>query len=83
MPTPTPPARRLYKALEAKGVDVLYDDRDDRAGAKFAAMDLIGLPWQVIIGPRGLKEGVAEVKNRKTGERENVALDGIVARFTA
>ena len=74
---------KIYKALEAKGVEVLYDDRDDRPGAKFAAMDLIGLPWQVIIGPRGFKDGIAEVKNRKTGARENVALDQIVARFTA
>jgi prolyl-tRNA synthetase len=74
---------KIYKALEAKGVDVLYDDRDERAGAKFAAMDLIGLPWQVIIGPRGLKDGIAEVKNRKTGERSNVALDQIVSRFTS
>ena len=62
-------------------MDVLYDDRDERAGAKFGTMDLIGLPWQVIIGPRGLKDGIAEVKNRKTGERENVALDQLVARF--
>jgi len=74
---------KIYKALEAKGVEVLYDDRDDRPGAKFAVMDLIGLPWQVIIGPRGLKDGIAEVKNRKTGARENVALDQIVARFSA
>ena len=65
---------KIYQALEAKGVEVLYDDRDERAGAKFATMDLIGLPWQVIIGPRGLKDGIAEVKNRKTGARENVAL---------
>jgi prolyl-tRNA synthetase len=72
----------IYKALEAKGVEVLYDDRDERPGGKFAAMDLIGLPWQAIIGPRGLKEGVAEVKNRKTGERSNVGLDRIVERFT-
>jgi len=72
---------RLYRALEAKGIDVLYDDRDDRAGAKFGTMDLIGLPWQVIIGPRGLKDGIAEVKNRKTGERENVAIDQLVSRF--
>jgi len=72
---------RIYAELEAQGIDVLYDDRDERAGAKFGTMDLIGLPWQVIIGPRGLKDGVAEVKNRKTGERENVALDLIVARF--
>ena len=62
---------------------MLYDDRDERAGAKFAAMDLIGLPWQVIIGPRGLKDGIAEVKNRKTGERENVPLDEVVGRFGA
>jgi prolyl-tRNA synthetase len=74
---------KIYKALGASGVEVLYDDRDDRPGAKFAVMDLIGLPWQVIIGPRGLKDGVAEVKNRKTGERENVTLDKIVERFSA
>ena len=73
----------IYKALEKKGVEVLYDDRDERAGAKFTVMDLIGLPWQVIIGPRGLKDGVAEVKNRKTGARENVSLDKLVERFTA
>ncbi len=72
---------KIYKALEAKGVEVLYDDRNQPGGAKFASMDLIGLPWQVIIGPRGLKDGIAEVKNRKTGARENVALDQIVGRF--
>jgi prolyl-tRNA synthetase len=71
----------LYRGLEAHGVEVLYDDRDERAGQKFASMDLIGLPWQVIVGPRGLKEGVAEVKNRRTGERENVPLDAVLARF--
>ncbi|MGH6854234.1 MAG: proline--tRNA ligase [Aestuariivirga sp.] len=73
----------IYKALEAKGVEVLYDDRDDRPGAKFGTMDLIGLPWQVIVGPRGLKEGTAEVKNRKTGHRENLALAQIAERFAA
>ena len=73
---------KIYKALQAKGVDVLYDDRNQPGGAKFAAMDLIGLPWQIIIGPRGLKEGIAEVKYRKTGARENVSLDQIVGRFT-
>jgi prolyl-tRNA synthetase len=71
----------LYRVLEAHGVEVLYDYRDERAGQKFASMDLIGLPWQVIVGPRGLKEGVAEVKNRRTGERENVPLDAVLARF--
>ena len=72
---------KIYKELEAKGVEVLYDDRNQPGGAKFAAMDLIGLPWQVIVGPRGLKDGIAEVKNRKTGARENVSLDAVVARF--
>ncbi len=74
---------KIYDALTAKGVEVLYDDTDGRPGAKFATMDLIGLPWQVIIGPRGLKEGIAEVKNRRTGERSNVPLAEIVDRFSA
>ena len=74
---------KIYKALTAKGKEVLYDDRNQPGGAKFATMDLIGLPWQIIIGPRGLKDGVAEVKNRRTGEKENVNLDQVVARFSA
>jgi prolyl-tRNA synthetase len=74
-------SEKIYKGLAAKGKDVLYDDRNAPGGAKFAAMDLIGLPWQIIIGPRGLKDGIAEVKNRKTGARENVALDKVVERF--
>ena len=56
---------------------MLYDDRDERAGAKFAAMDLIGLPWQAVVGPRGLKDGVAELKNRRSGEREKVPLEAV------
>jgi prolyl-tRNA synthetase len=72
---------RIYQALQARGKDVLYDDRNQPGGAKFATMDLIGLPWQVIIGPRGLKEGIAEVKNRKSGARENVAVDKVVERL--
>jgi prolyl-tRNA synthetase len=60
----------LYSALTAKGIDVLYDDRDERAGGKFATADLIGIPWQVLIGPKGLAEGTVEVKNRATGDRE-------------
>ena len=74
---------KIYKGLQAKGVEVLYDDRAQPGGAKFATMDLIGLPWQVIIGPRGLKDGIAEVKNRKTGARENVALDRVVEKLSA
>lgn len=72
---------KLHKALKARGVEVLYDDRPGTPGAKFAVMDLIGLPWQIIIGPRGLKEGIAEVKNRKTGTRENINLDKVIEHF--
>jgi prolyl-tRNA synthetase len=60
----------LYRDLAAKGVDVLYDDRDQRPGAKFATADLIGIPWQVLIGPKGLAEGKVEVKRRADGSRE-------------
>jgi prolyl-tRNA synthetase len=74
---------RLYRELSAKGVDVLYDDTDQRAGAKFATADLIGIPWQVMVGPKGLAEGKVEIKRRSDGSRENVALDDIVARLTA
>ena len=69
----------LYRDLKAAGVDVLYDDRKERPGAKFADMDLIGLPWHVALGPRGLKSGMAEVKNRASGERHDVALDDLVS----
>jgi prolyl-tRNA synthetase len=72
---------KIYKGIAAKGRQVLYDDRNQPGGAKFATMDLIGLPWQVIVGPRGLKEGIAEVKNRRTGARENVPLDKVVERL--
>jgi prolyl-tRNA synthetase len=61
---------QLYRGLSAKGVEVLYDDRDERAGGKFAVADLIGIPWQVLAGPKGLAEGKVEVKNRATGSRE-------------
>ncbi|GAB3443228.1 proline--tRNA ligase [Insolitispirillum peregrinum] len=72
----------LYAKLKKAGVDVLYDDRaDERAGAKFATMDLIGLPWQVIVGPKGVAAGVAELKNRATGERVELSFDAILARL--
>jgi prolyl-tRNA synthetase len=73
----------LYAELGAAGYDVLYDDRGERAGAKFADMDLIGLPWQVIVGPRGLKEGNLEVKRRADGERFDVPRDTIVDFLTS
>jgi prolyl-tRNA synthetase len=65
---------QAYQALDMAGIDVLYDDTEDRAGGKFARMDLIGLPWQIVIGPRGIKNGVVEVKNRKTGEKSEMPL---------
>lgn len=60
---------KLYKAMEDQGIEVLYDDRDERAGGKFADMDLIGLPLQVVVGPKGAASGEIEIKVRKTGER--------------
>ena len=65
----------LYAAARSAGVDVLYDDRDERAGGKFADMDLIGLPWQLAVGPRGLKDGVVELKNRADSERSTLSID--------
>jgi prolyl-tRNA synthetase len=73
----------IYDKLNKAAVDVLYDDRDDRAGAKFADMDLIGLPWQIVVGPRGLKNGIVELKRRRTGEKIEVSLDEVVARVSA
>ena len=61
---------QLYRGLTAKGVEVLYNDLEDRPGAKFAATDLIGVPWQVMVGPRGLAEGKVEVKKRADGSKE-------------
>jgi prolyl-tRNA synthetase len=71
----------IVNKLEAAGQDVLYDDRDERAGAKFATMDLIGLPWQVIIGPRGLKNGVIELKRRATGDREELSIESVISKL--
>lgn len=67
-------AGRLYDELQAAGIEVLYDDRDDRAGVKFKDGDLIGIPWRVTIGPRGLKEGKVEIRSRRTGDVETVAV---------
>ena len=65
----------LYAKLAKAGVDPLYDDKADRGGVKFGRMDLIGLPYQLVIGPRGVKEGMVEVKERKFGERHNLSYD--------
>ena len=70
---------KLEAMLAAKGKSVLIDDRDERPGGKFADMDLIGLPRQIIVGPRGLAQGKVEIKNRKTGEKAEVDLDHVLA----
>ena len=61
---------------------MLYSDRDESAGAKFADMDLIGLPWQLVVGPRGLKNGVVELKERRGGERQELSIESALARLT-
>ena len=71
----------LYGKLRNAGDDVLYDDRDERAGAKFADMDLIGLPWQLIVGPRGVKAGTVELKERRSGERQELSVDAALSRL--
>jgi prolyl-tRNA synthetase len=73
----------IYGKLNGAGVEVLYDDRDERGGAKLAGMDLIGLPWQLIIGPRGLAAGTVELKNRRSGEREELSIDSALSRLSA
>ncbi len=73
----------LYAQIEALGLEPLYDDRNERAGGKFATMDLIGLPWRITVGPRGLKNGVVELTSRKTGESEELAPDAAIAKIAA
>jgi prolyl-tRNA synthetase len=72
----------FYTQLQNVGFDVLYDDRDDRAGAKFAAMDLIGLPWQLIVGPKSLKAGEVELKERATGARHSLTFESALTMLT-
>ena len=76
-------AEDLYAKLQAAGVETLYDDRDERGGVKLGSMDLIGLPWQVVVGPRGVASGTVELKNRRTGEREELSVDSALARLTS
>jgi prolyl-tRNA synthetase len=70
----------LYHALQVRGLEPLYDDRDARAGEKFATMDLIGLPWRITVGPRGLQRGVVELTSRRTGESEEMTPEAAVDR---
>ena len=71
----------LYAKLTKAGKDVLYNDTDDRPGAKFASMDLIGIPYQLVVGPRGLEKGLVEVKVRATGAREELSIDAALNRL--
>jgi prolyl-tRNA synthetase len=70
----------LYAGLTKAGLEPLYDDRDERAGAKFATMDLIGLPWRITVGPRGLANGVVELTSRRSGESEEMSAEAALAR---
>ena len=74
---------KIYSELQKAGLDVLIDDRDERAGGKFATADLIGVPEQIVVGPRGMKTGEVEVKNRKSGERESLTLEAAIKKLTA
>ena len=76
-------AEDLYARLNQAGIDTLYDDRDERGGVKLGSMDLIGLPWQLIIGPRGLAQGLVELKNRRSGEKQELSIDAALERLTA
>jgi prolyl-tRNA synthetase len=73
----------IYAALTKAGKHVLYDDTDDRAGTKFATADLIGVPVQIIAGPRAVANGEVEVKDRKTGARETMTIEAAINRFVA
>jgi prolyl-tRNA synthetase len=73
----------LYEKLNAAGIETLYDDRDERGGVKLGSMDLIGLPWQVVVGPRGIAAGTVGLKRRSTGEREELSVESAFARLTA
>lgn len=71
----------LYAKLTQAGVETLYDDRDERGGAKFATADLLGIPWQLVLGPKGLASGVVEMKNRRTGEKVELSPESALARL--
>ena len=72
---------KIYISLKLVGLDVLYDDRAERAGGKFATMDLLGLPWRITVGPRGLKNNVVELVSRRTGVSEEVSIDQVSKRL--
>ncbi|CAA0092291.1 Proline--tRNA ligase [Starkeya nomas] len=71
----------IYAELVSRNIDVLYDDTDERPGSKFATADLIGLPWQIIVGPKGLANGMVELKRRADGSRETLPITAALARI--
>ena len=71
----------LYQRLGVVGLEPLYDDRKERAGGKFATMDLIGLPWRITVGPRGLKNGVVELTNRRTGKSDEMSPEAAIKKL--
>ena len=75
-------AERIARELAAAGLDVVFDDRAERPGVKFADNDLMGFPYQIVVGKRGLANGSVECKDRATGERSDIELEGIVAHVT-
>jgi prolyl-tRNA synthetase len=76
-------ADRIYQELRAAGVEVLYDDRDERAGVKFNDADLLGIPLRLTVGGKGLKSGALEMKVRRSGDMLEIAVDGVVAGVKA
>ena len=74
-------AERLYQQFDNAGLEPLLDDRNDRPGAKMASMDLIGIPWQIIVGPRGMENNMVEVKRRKTGETAEMSPESAVTKI--
>jgi prolyl-tRNA synthetase len=75
-------SEKIYNALRGKGVEVLYHDLDERPGSKFATADLIGIPWQILVGPKGLASGQVELKKRADGSREMLAPEDVIARLS-
>jgi len=76
-------SEELYRALAQRGIDALYHDLDERPGSKFATADLIGVPWQILVGPRSLAEGKVELKRRFDGSRELLTPADVLLRLTA
>ncbi|MCC6912940.1 MAG: proline--tRNA ligase [Rhodospirillaceae bacterium] len=73
---------KIHDAIERQGCDALYDDRDERAGVKFADMDLMGIPWQIVVGPKGIAKGMVELKRRATGAKEELSLESAVSKLS-